>query len=236
MAELLVVDACGEVRLALVLRVDARPEQLRALAADPDVRVRRAVAALGHAGDADLADPDPGVRRTAVRKRAAAELAPWLDALAQDPDIRIRELIAQQHRNRIPAVPARLAADAEPCVRAGAAANAFTPVRRLTEPAGDPSPAVLAAIGRNRTAPPEALARLVATIAHSLGDGESGAVRQHQDVQDLVGAAREHPATPARVAARTPGRMKFRSGGTCASSASIMPSSASTSSPHCPRS
>ncbi|MER5934198.1 hypothetical protein [Streptomyces sp. NPDC002054] len=195
-AALLVADASDDVRLALVRRVDARPEHLRALAADPDARVRRVVAALGHAGDADLTDPDPGVRRTAVHKRKAPELAPLLDALAQDPDTRVRELIAQQHRNRTPAVLARLAADPEPSVRAAAAANAFTPVRQLTELAGDPSLAVLVAIGRNELAPPETLARLVDTITGSFGDSESIAPGQEEDVQRLAYAALEHPATP----------------------------------------
>ncbi|GGZ05489.1 hypothetical protein GCM10010343_34050 [Streptomyces avidinii] len=59
--------------------------------------------------------PGPAVRRTAVRKRSAPELTPWLGALAQDPDTRVRELIAQQHHNRTPAVLALLAADPEPC-------------------------------------------------------------------------------------------------------------------------
>ncbi|MFI1283712.1 hypothetical protein ACH4U5_23715 [Streptomyces sp. NPDC020858] len=195
-AALLVADASAEVRLALVRRVGARPEHLRALATDPDVRVRRVVAALGHAGDADLTDPDPGVRRTAVDKRPAAELAPWLDTLARDPDSRVRELIAQPYHNRTPAVLARLAADVEPSVRAAAAANAFTPVQQLTELAGDPSLAVLVAISENTTAPPEALARLVDTIAESFGDGESLALGQQEDVQRLVYEALQHPATP----------------------------------------
>ncbi|WP_404953120.1 hypothetical protein [Streptomyces sp. 147326] len=196
LAASLVADTSGEVRLALVRRVGAWPEHLRALATDPDARVRRVVAVLGHAGDADLTDPDPGVRRTAVGKRAAPELAPWLDALARDPDIRVRELTAQQYHNCTPAVLARLAADAEPCVRAAAAANAFTPVRQLTELAGDPSLAVLVAISQNTTAPPETLARLVETITHSFGDGQNVAPWQEEDVQRLAYAALGHPATP----------------------------------------
>ncbi|MFD9515892.1 hypothetical protein [Streptomyces sp. NPDC059979] len=196
-AALLVADDSAEVRLALVRRVGARPEHLRALASDPDVRVRRVVAALGHAGDADLTDPDPGVRRTAVDKRPAAELVPWLDDLARDPDCRVRELIAQRYHNRTPAVLARLAADAEPSVRAAAAANAFTPVQQLTELAGDQSLAVLVAISENTTAPPEALARLVDTIAHSFGHDESVAGQQErEEVQRLVYEALQHPATP----------------------------------------
>ncbi|MFD9302088.1 hypothetical protein ACFWCB_05180 [Streptomyces sp. NPDC060048] len=192
----LVADASGEVRLALARRVGARPEHLRALATDPDARVRRVVAALGYAGDADLTDPDPGVRRTAVHKRAAPELESLLNTFAQDPDTRVRELIAQQDRNRTPAVLALLAADAEPCVRAAVAANAFTPVQQLTELADDPSLAVLGAIAQNTTAPPEALARLIDTIAHSFGDSASIALGQEEDVQRLVYAALEHPATP----------------------------------------
>ncbi|MFD6889638.1 hypothetical protein [Streptomyces sp. NPDC059957] len=195
-AALLVADASAEVRLTLVRRVGARPEHLRALATDPDARVRRVVAALGHAGDADLTDPDPGVRRTAVDKRSAPELAPWLDTLVQDPDSRVRELIAQRYHNRTPAVLAKLAADAEPCVRAAVAANAFTPVRQLTELAGDPSLTVLVAISQNTAAPPETLARLTDTIAHSIGGGESIGFGQQEDVQRLVYAALEHPATP----------------------------------------
>ncbi|WP_060180848.1 hypothetical protein [Streptomyces sp. IMTB 1903] len=192
----LVTDASGEVRLALVRRVDARPEHLRALAADPDARVRRVVAALGHAGDADLTDPDPGVRRTAVHKRSAPELIALLDALAQDPDTRIRELVAQQYRNHTPAVLARLASDAEPCVRAAAAANPFTPVRQLTELAADPDLTVLAAVSENMTAPPETLARLVDTMSRLSDDGERTAFDREEDVQRLAYAALEHPATP----------------------------------------
>ncbi|MFE5809763.1 hypothetical protein [Streptomyces sp. NPDC056491] len=195
-AALLVTDTSAEVRLTLVRRIDARPEHLRALATDPDARVRRVVAALGHAGEADLTDPDPGVRRNAVNKRSAGELAPLLDVLAQDPDTRVRELMGQQYHNRTPAVLARLAADPEPCVRAAAAANAFTPVQQLTELAGDPSLAVLVAISQNTTAPPETLARLVDTITRSFGNGESIAHEQEQDVQRLAYAALEHPATP----------------------------------------
>ncbi|MER7734754.1 hypothetical protein ABTX80_28055 [Streptomyces erythrochromogenes] len=192
----LVADSSGEVRLALVRRVGARPEHLRALAADPDARVRRVVAALGHAGDADLTDPDPTVRRTAVRKRSAPELIPLLDALAQDPDTRVRELVAQQYRNHTPAVLARLASDAEPCVRAAAAANPFTPVRQLTELAQDPDLAVLVAVSRNTTAPPGTLARLVDTIMAASGDGGRKALGRQEDLQRLAYAALEHPATP----------------------------------------
>ncbi|MFI7359018.1 hypothetical protein ACIBTP_34455 [Streptomyces avidinii] len=197
-AALLVADASVEVRLTMARRIDARPDHLRALACDPDVRIRRVVAALGHAGDADLTDPDPGVRRTAVHRRAAPELTPWLAALAQDPDTQVRELIAQQHHNRTPAVLALLAADPEPCVRAAAAANAFTPVQQLTALAADPSMAVLVAISRNTTAPPEALARLIDTIARSFGDGAGSTAGQQQEeeVQRLVYGALEHPATP----------------------------------------
>ncbi|MFJ3926312.1 hypothetical protein [Streptomyces sp. NPDC090022] len=194
--DLLTGDACAEVRLTMTRRVGARPEHLRALATDPDARVRRVVAALGHAGDTDLTDPDPEVRRTAVHKRAAPELTPWLDALAQDSDTRVRELIAQQYRNRTPAVLARLAADPEPCVRAATAANAFTPVRHLTELAGDPTLAVLGAISQNPTAPPETLARLVETITRSFGGGASTLPGQEEDLQRLVYAALEHPAIP----------------------------------------
>ncbi|MFE6906652.1 variant leucine-rich repeat-containing protein [Streptomyces erythrochromogenes] len=192
----LVADSSGEVRLALVRRVGARPEHLRALAADPDARIRRVVAALGHAGDADLTDPDPAVRRTAVHKRSAPELVPVLDALAHDPDARVRELVAQQYRNRTPAVLARLASDAEPCVRAATAANPFTPVRQLTELADDPDLAVLVAVSQNTTAPPETLARLVNTITASAGDGDPHALGRQEDLRNLVYAALEHPATP----------------------------------------
>ncbi|MEU7605469.1 hypothetical protein [Streptomyces sp. NPDC041003] len=196
LAAALVTDPSDEVRLALVRRVDARPEHLRALATDPDARVRRVVAVLGHAGDADLTDPDPAVRRTAVGKRAAQELAPWLDALARDPDTRVRELMGQQYHNRTPAVLARLAADPEPCVRAAAAGNPFTPVPQLNELAGDPNLPVLVAISQNETAPPETLARLVDTLTHSFGDGRSLAPGQEEEVQRLAYAALEHPATP----------------------------------------
>jgi hypothetical protein len=192
----LLADESGDVRLTMARRVDARPEQLRALATDPDARVRRVVAALGHAGGADLTDPDAGVRRNAVRSRRFAELAPWLAALVRDEDRGVRELVAAQYRNQDPAALAVLAADAESTVRCEVAANPFTPVRHLIALAGDADLEVLCALSRNKLAPPQALARLVDTVADRYAEAARKPYQLGDQVGSLVYDVLGHPATP----------------------------------------
>ncbi|MEU1519161.1 hypothetical protein ABZ490_44710 [Streptomyces sp. NPDC005811] len=192
----LLADESGEVRLTMVRRVDARPEELRALAIDPDVRVRRVVAALGYADGADLTDPDAGVRRNAVRRRSFAELAPRLASLVRDEDLGVRELVAVRYRNQDPVALAVLATDAESSVRRGAAGNPFTPVGHLIALADDADLEVLCALGRNEFAPAQALAGLVDTITDRYADAARQEGYALDQVGNLVHDVLGHPATP----------------------------------------
>lgn len=199
-AAVLVADGCADVRLTVARRVGARPEELDALAGDPDPRVRRVLSALGRSSSADLTDPDPRVRRTAVERRGHRDLAPRLTALAGDPDPVVRELVAARWRNHDPAALARLAADPEPRVRAAAAGNWYTPVTVLTALADDPDRGVLAALGDNLLAPPAALDRLVDTLA-GLAAADAAADREpdpdeREERRRLVHTVLDHPATP----------------------------------------
>jgi hypothetical protein len=196
LAERLLVDASGDVRLTMARRIDAQPEQLRSLAGDPDPRVRRVVAALGHAGGADLSDPDPVVRRNAVRSRDFAGLGPVLADLARDEDPGVRALAAEQHRNEDPVSLAVLAEDREPSVRIVAAGNWFTPVEQLTALAADPDLRVLCALSDNEFAPPQTLARLVETVEERYADAVPTADDPSDGVRRLVVNLLDHQAAP----------------------------------------
>lgn len=163
-AKVLLTDAVGDVRLTLARRVDARPKHLRALADDPDPRVRRFVAALGYLGTTAVADADPKVRRAAVSGCDVEKLAPHLGSVIRDPDPGIRELAAAMGRNHSPESLAVLAADSEAAVRREVAANWFTPESALVTLAGDTDPDVLAAVSGNPFAPPAALEMIVEAL------------------------------------------------------------------------
>jgi hypothetical protein len=157
----LLADESGDVRLTLARRHNARPEHLRALADDPDPRVRRLVTRLGYVGAAALTDSEPSVRRAAVDGCGVEQLAPHLDRIVRDPDARIRALAAEMNRNHSPEALAVLAADPDPAVRRAAAENWFTPEAALVALASDAEPAVLAGVCQNPFAPPHALAKIV---------------------------------------------------------------------------
>ncbi|MFF2043702.1 hypothetical protein ACFVVX_25110 [Kitasatospora sp. NPDC058170] len=196
----LAADVCADVRLAVARRVGVRPEELDALADDPDPRVRRVLAVLGRGSAADLTDPDPSVRRTAVERHGHRDLAPLPEALVGDPDPAVRELLASRWRNHDPAALARLAADAEPQVRAAAAGNWYTPVAQLTALAADPDRTVLAGLVGNRLAPPAALVGLIDTLA-GLAEADAATGREpdpdeREERRRLVHEVLDHPATP----------------------------------------
>jgi hypothetical protein len=198
LAALLLTDGSAEVRLALTRRPDPRPEHLRALAADPDPRIRANVAALGFAGDADLHDDDPRVRRTAVDRRDAGELAPHLDRLVHDPDAKVRLLCTRLAHNTTPSALAVLAADAHPAVRAGAAGNWYTPVEALKALAHDPEWKVLAQVSGNPLAPGAALATIVEAVPadfayRPLSDWEN---REKSLIREVISNLLDHHATP----------------------------------------
>jgi hypothetical protein len=196
LATTLLTDASAEVRLTLARRYEPSPEHLRALAADPDPRIRRVVAALGYADGADLTDDDLRVRRAAVKRCGVEELSPHLDRLLHDPDAGVRALCASMHRNNNPAALAVLAADPEPAVRANAAHNCFAPAEALTALAHDAHLSVLARVSENLFTPPDALAVIVEAVPVGFvhdwfsdrGDADKSLMR------GIISSLLDHPA------------------------------------------
>ncbi|WP_329562379.1 HEAT repeat domain-containing protein [Kitasatospora sp. NBC_01266] len=163
-ADKLLTDSAADVRLALIQRSVVQEAHLQALATDPDPRIRRVVAELGYAGDADLLDEDPRVRQVAVRSRDLDALAAHLERLVRDPDQLVRELCASSERNRDGALLAVLATDSVPAVRKEVAANWHTPVESLIALAGDECQEVLEVLSKNPFAPPQALSVILETV------------------------------------------------------------------------
>jgi hypothetical protein len=189
-AAALLTDASADVRLALARRFEANPDHLRALARDPDPRIRRVVAALGHADGADLSDDDVRTRRIAVDRCGLEELAPHLDRLVRDPDAGVRQLCAYMRHNHSPAPLAVLAADPVPTVREYAAMNWYTPAEALAALAGDTDLRVLERISDNPFTPPQALAAVVEAVPSDL-DGSSPS-----PMRSIISQLLDHPAIP----------------------------------------